>query len=48
MLYDTIIPIVENGTYYVQMTDMYGTTFRVRLENYIKNEIELLLLKVIK
>lgn len=38
-LYKTIVPVVENGCNYVQMTDTYGNTFRIRLEKYIKNEI---------
>lgn len=39
ILYESILPVVENGTNYVQLTDSFGNIFRVRLENYIKNEI---------
>ena len=38
-MYDNITTVFEHGTMYAQMTDHFGTTFRVRLETQIQNEI---------
>ena len=38
-IYDSISMVMENGSPFAQMTDVYGNVFRVRLETQIKNDI---------
>ena len=38
-IYDSITMVMEHGVPYAQMTDLYGNTFRVKLETQIRNDI---------